>query len=74
MAKVEKKQKSAEKKSPKIVVKLPKKVLLFILVLFAIAGLIYFGGKLFLRYQRLSRQETPAMPFRWQEPCSSRHA
>ena len=47
MAKVEKKQKSAEKKSPKIVVKLPKKVLLFILVLFAIAGLIYFGGKLF---------------------------
>ena len=47
MAKVEKKQKSAEKKSPKIVVKLPKKILLTVLILLAVAIMIYFGGKLF---------------------------
>lgn len=46
MAKIVKKQNTAAK-SPKIVVRLPKKVLLFILVLLAVVGLIYFVGKVF---------------------------
>ena len=46
MAKIVKKLKSAVK-SPKIVVKLPKKILLTVLILLAVAIMIYFGGKLF---------------------------
>ncbi len=39
------KQKSVEEMSPKAVVKLPKKIFLYVFILLIVAGLIYFGGK-----------------------------
>ena len=47
MAKKLKKQESVEETPPKVIAKLPKKIFLYIFILLVIAGVIYFGGKVF---------------------------
>ena len=47
MAKKLKKQESVEEVSPKVIAKLPKKIFLYIFILLVVAGVIYFGGKVF---------------------------
>lgn len=48
MAKIVKKQEIKEEKSSNVVVKLPKKVFQYSLVVLVVVGLIYFGTKFFL--------------------------
>ncbi|MEK7633551.1 MAG: SurA N-terminal domain-containing protein [Patescibacteria group bacterium] len=47
MAKRVKKQKIDKQISPRVSIKLPKRVFLYVLILLVVGGLIYFGGKVF---------------------------